>query len=151
MIEGVVTQKLRLVPDERGYLVEIFRSDNELFEKFGQVYMTVAYPGVIKGWHYHKKQTDFFVVIKGMAKVVLYDRRKGSKTFGEVNEFFMGEQNPLLLKIPKEVLHGFKAIGNEPTHLINCPTELYVYDKPDEYRIPHNSKEIPYDWEIKMK
>ena len=151
MIEGVVTQKLRLVPDERGYLVEIFRSDNELFEKFGQVYMTVAYPGVIKGWHYHKKQNDFFVVIKGMAKVVLYDRRKGSKTFGEVNEFFMGEQNPLLLKIPKEVLHGFKAIGTDSAYLINCPTELYVYDKPDEYRIPNNSKEIPYDWEIKMK
>ena len=88
MIEGVRVKKLKVIPDERGRLMEMLRADDDLFVKFGQVYMTTAYPGVVKGWHYHKKQIDNMVVIKGMMKVVLYDSRKDSKTRGEVNEFF---------------------------------------------------------------
>lgn len=68
MIEGVKIKRLKVIPDARGRLMEILRSDDELFVKFGQVYMTAAYPGVVKGWHYHKKQTDNFAVIKGMMK-----------------------------------------------------------------------------------
>ena len=68
MIEGVKTKKLRVIPDERGRLMEILRSDDDLFDKFGQVYMTTAYPGVVKGWHYHKVQTDHFCVVYGMMK-----------------------------------------------------------------------------------
>ena len=89
--------------DERGRLMEMLRSDDDIFIKFGQVYMTTAYPGVVKGWHYHKIQTDSFIVVKGMMKVVLYDGRKESNTFGEVNEYFLGEYNPILLQIPKYV------------------------------------------------
>ena len=89
MIHGVVTKKLKVIPDERGRLTEILRSDDELFVKFGQVYTTTAYPGVVKGWHYHKKQTDYFAVVKGMIKLVLYDNRDNSPTNGEVNEFFL--------------------------------------------------------------
>jgi len=88
MIDGVRVKKLKVIPDERGRLMEMLRADDDLFVKFGQVYMTTAYPGVVKGWHYHKKQIDNMVVIKGMMKVVLYDSRKDSKTRGEVNEFF---------------------------------------------------------------
>jgi dTDP-4-dehydrorhamnose 3,5-epimerase len=146
MIEGVVVKKLRVIPDERGFLMEMLRCDDEMFRKFGQVYLSVAYPGVVKGWHYHKKQTDNFTVVKGMLKVVLYDQREGSKTKGEVNEFFMGERNPMLLAIPPMVVHGVKAIGGEAGYLVNCPTEPYDYDQPDEYRIDPNSGEVPYDW-----
>jgi len=53
-IEGLQVTNLRTIPDERGWLMEILRNDDDIFEKFGQVYMTTAYPGVVKGWHYHK-------------------------------------------------------------------------------------------------
>lgn len=150
LIEGVVVRKLQPIPDERGWLMELLRSDWEEFDRFGQLYITTCYPGVVKGWHYHKLQDDHFICIKGMAKVVLYDSRKDSPTYGAINEFFMGERNFMLLKIPKFVYHGFKAIGDSEAWILNIPTRTYNYDKPDEYRLPYDTEEIPYDWEIKM-
>ena len=146
MIDGVTVRKLRAIPDERGYLMEMLRSDWPEFEKFGQVYITAVYPGVVKGWHYHRIQTDHFICVAGMAKVVLYDEREGSPTQGEVNEFFMGHLNPILLKIPPGVMHGFKGISQEMALIVNVPTELYNYDNPDEYRAPPHTDQIPYDW-----
>lgn len=149
MIQGIKQKKLKVIPDERGKLMELLRSDEELFIQFGQVYMTTAYPGVVKGWHYHKKQIDNFIVIRGMVKLVLYDSREDSPTKGEINEFFIGEDNPLLIQIPPLVLHGFKCISQEEAICINCPTEAYNYLQPDEYRIPPHTDEIPYRWERK--
>jgi dTDP-4-dehydrorhamnose 3,5-epimerase len=149
MIQGVVTKKLKVIPDERGRLMEILRADDELFSKFGQVYMTTAYPGVVKGWHYHKKQTDHFSVVKGMIKLVLYDSRKDSPTKGEVNEFILGEHNPLLVKIPPLVFHGFKCVSEQEAICINVPTEVYNYDQPDEFRVDPHDNDIPYKWERK--
>jgi len=149
MIAGVKVKKLKVIPDERGLLMEMMRDDDEFFQKFGQVYLSVVYPGVVKGWHYHRKQTDHFVFVKGMAKVALYDGRDDSPTKGEVNEFFMGENHPILLVIPPGVLHGMKGIGVEPAYLVNVPTEHYVYDQPDEFRVAPHSGEVPYDWERK--
>ena len=103
MIDGVKVKPLRVIPDERGRLMEILRNDDEIFQQFGQVYMTTTYPNVVKAWHYHKLQTDNVAVVKGMLKLVLYDRRDGSPTSGEINEFFIGEHNPLLVQIPREV------------------------------------------------
>ncbi len=149
MIEGVKLKDLKVIPDERGRLMEILRADDELFKKFGQVYMTTAYPGVVKAWHYHKLQTDNMTIIKGMMKIVLYDARKDSPTHGEVNEFFLGEHNPKLLQIPKLVYHGFKCISQEEAVVINIPTETYNYEAPDEYRLDPHRNEIPYDWRLK--
>jgi dTDP-4-dehydrorhamnose 3,5-epimerase len=149
VIEGVHVRQLRFIPDERGHLLEILRSDWPEFDKFGQVYMTAAYPGVVKGWHYHKLQTDHFVCVHGMAKVVLYDHRQGSPTHGEVNEFFIGELNPCLIKIPPNVVHGFKGVGHDVALMVNVPTELYDYGEPDEHRLPHDTDEIPYDWHLR--
>ncbi len=146
MIEGVGIKKLKVIPDERGRLMEMFRSDDELFEKFGQVYMTTTLPGVVKAWHYHKLQNDNFVCVKGMAKVVLFDSRKNSKTKGEINEFFIGEHNQILLQIPKMVFHGFKCVSEQECIIINCPTEKYNYKTPDEYRLPAHTKKIKYNW-----
>ncbi len=150
MIDGVKTKELKVIPDERGFLMEMLRSDDEVFERFGQLYMTCCYPDVVKGWHYHRKQTDHFVCVRGTAKVVLYDGREESPTHKEINEFFIGERKQTLLKIPPLVMHGFKAIGNEPAYIINCPTELFNYAEPDEYRLPFDTDEIPYDWALKM-
>ncbi len=151
LIQGVQVRALRQIHDERGYLMEMLRTDWPEFDRFAQSYITIAYPGIVKGWHYHKKQTDHFVVVNGTAKVVCYDSREGSPTKGKVNEFFPGERNPMLIKIPPYVLHGFKAIGGEPVYVVNFPTELYDYAKPDEFRVPSNSKDIPYDWDVQLK
>jgi len=151
MIDGVQVKKLKPIADERGKLMEILRCDDPFFQKFGQVYLTTAYPGVVKAWHYHKKQTDHFCVVKGMMKVVLYDDREGSPTRGEVNEFFLGEDNPMLVAIPPGVHHGMKGIGTEQAYLLNCPTEPYNPAEPDEYRIDPFQNEIPYDWALKNR
>src|SRR3989449_4503307 len=151
LIQGVVVRPLKQIHDERGYLMEMLRTDWPEFERFAQSYITIGYPGIVKGWHYHKKQTDHFVVVRGTAKVVCYDNRDRSPTKGKVNEFFPGERNPMLIKIPPYVVHGFKAVGPEPVYLVNFPTELYDYKEPDEFRIPYDSKDIPYDWDVQMK
>ncbi|MCK4477922.1 dTDP-4-dehydrorhamnose 3,5-epimerase family protein [Candidatus Bathyarchaeota archaeon] len=148
MIEGVVTRQLRLIADERGWLMEVLRSDWELFERFAQAYVTAAYPEVVKAWHMHKKQTDNIACVRGMVKLVLCDGRKNSKTKGEINEFVIGEKNPLLVKIPPQVWHGFKAIGEETALVMNVPTNLYNYKKPDEHRLPPDTEKIPYDWKL---
>ena len=147
LIEGVKIKKLKVIPDERGRLMEILRCDDEIFQKFGQVYMTTNYPGVIKAWHYHKKQTDNVCCLKGMIKMALYDPRE-TKTKGEINEFFIGEHNPMLISIPPEVYHGWKCISETESIVISIPTEPYNYKEPDEYRLPPDTKKIPYDWII---
>jgi dTDP-4-dehydrorhamnose 3,5-epimerase len=146
MIEGVKTKQLRIIPDERGWLMEILRCDDEFFTKFGQVYLTTAYLDVVKAWHMHKIQTDNFSCIHGMMKVVLYDARKDSPTFGEINEFFIGDRNPMLISVPPLVYHGFKAIGTEVAYFLSVPTEPYNYKKPDEYRLSPDTDKIPYNW-----
>ena len=149
-IDGVTVQKLRLIPDDRGWLMELLRKDWDVFEKFGQAYVTTCYPGAVKAWHYHTLQTDHFTCAHGVTKLALYDAREGSPTKGKVNEFYMGTLNPILVKIPNLVYHGFTAVGNEMAMIINFPTELYNYEEPDEYRLPYNDPSIPYTWEVKM-
>ena len=146
MIQGVEIKKLKLIADNRGFLMEMLRCDDPIFEKFGQVYLSVCNPNIVKGWHYHKKQVDHFVIVKGNAKVVLYDTRQDSRTKGEIQEVFMGENNPILLKIPTFVLHGMTPADNNPIYLVNCPTLPYDYKNPDEFRVDFRSKDVPYDW-----
>jgi dTDP-4-dehydrorhamnose 3,5-epimerase len=146
---GVKVQKLRLIPDERGWLMEMLRRDWEVFDKFGQAYVTACYPGVVKAWHYHKLQTDHFTCVHGMAKLALYDPREDSPTKGLINEFYIGALNPILVKIPPLVYHGFTAIGNEMAIIVNLPTELYNYEEPDEFRVPYDDPSVPYKWEVK--
>ena len=146
MIDGVRIKTLKPVCDERGRLMEILRSDDEIFQQFGQVYITTAYPGVTKAWHYHKKQSDFFTTVQGMMKLVLYDDREGSPTRGQINEFFIGVHNPILVMIPPRVLHGFKCIGEHEAIVVNCPSEPYNRTAPDEFRVDAHENDIPYDW-----
>jgi len=146
MIEGVKVKKLKVIPDDRGRLMEIFRCDDEIFQKFGQVYMTTAYPGVVKAWHYHKIQTDSFTCVKGKMRLGLYDARKGSPTFGNVEEYVLSLEDPLLVQIPPEVYHGFKCVGDEEAVVINTVTEPYNHESPDECRVDAYDNDIPFDW-----
>lgn len=148
-IEGVIVQPLRVIPDERGRVMEILRRDEPHFKGFGQVYLTTVYPGVVKAWHYHKLQTDFFACIRGMVKVALYDDREGSPTKGVLNELFVGEHNPCLVSIPAGVYHGWKCISEYEAYVVNVPTEPYNRAEPDEYRSDPHEGDIPYDWSRK--
>jgi len=149
MIDGVKIKKLKVIPDERGRLMEILRSDEGLFLKFGQVYMTTTYPGVVKAWHMHKKQTDNVACVKGMIKLVLYDQRENSSTPGELKEFYAGGYNPLLVQIPPGVYHGWMCVSEEEAVVVNIPTEPYNHENPDEYRLDPHRNEIPYTWKRK--
>ena len=149
MIEGVKVKKLKVIPDERGRLMEMFRCDDELFTKFGQVYLSTTYPGVVKGWHYHKLQCDHFVPIKGNALVALYDSRDGSPTKGIVQEVEVWEKEPRFVKIPPFVYHGFTPLDDNEIWVVNTPTELYNYKEPDEHRLEWDDKSIGYMWRKK--
>lgn len=149
MIDGVCIKKLKVIPDERGRLMEILRSDDDIFQKFGQVYMTTTYPGVVKAWHFHKKQTDNVACVHGMIKLALYDSREDSPTFQETDEFYIGVHNPILVQIPAGVYHGWMCVSAEEAIIVNIPTEVYDYIHPDEYRVDPHENDIPYDWNRK--
>lgn len=150
MIEGVKIKQLRPIPDDRGRLMELLRADDTgLFTKFGQVYITTTYPGIVKAWHYHKYQYDNFACVHGMLRVALYDARDNSPTKGEINEFFIGEHNPLLIHIPPGVMHGWRCISQYEAIVVNIPTEVYNYTNPDEYRVDPYDNDIPYSWAIR--
>ncbi len=151
MIYGVRTKPLSCHQDHRGFLMEILRADDPLFERFGQVYVTCCRPGIAKAWHYHRQQTDHFACLRGRALVVLYDGRDGSPTRGRVQEFRLSappapEGEGLLVKIPPLVVHGFAALGEEEAFILNIPTEVYRPAAPDELRLPWNTPEVPYAW-----
>ena len=146
MIDGVKVKKLKVIPDERGRLMEILRNDDGAFTKFGQVYMTTAFPGVVKAWHYHKLQDDNFTCVHGKMRLALYDPRKGSPTHGEVNEFVISTDDPMLVSIPKLIYHGFKCVSDCEAIVINTVTVPYNRETPDEYRLDAYDNNIAYDW-----
>jgi len=149
MIDGVKTKPLAVRPDERGRVMEILRRDDGLFLRFGQVYMTTTYPGVVKAWHKHEKQADNIACVAGMIKMALYDGRPGSPTRGEVNEFTLGVHNPMLVQVPPGVHHGWMGVSLEEAVIINIPTEPYDRDNPDEQRLDPHDNDIPYVWKRK--
>jgi dTDP-4-dehydrorhamnose 3,5-epimerase len=151
MIAGVMIKPLKLLPDDRGFLMEMLRADEPVFEAFGQVYITGCQAGVAKGWHYHREQSDHFVCVAGTALLVLYNTRHYSPTHGEVQEVVLDappcrRAEPLLVKIPPLVVHGFTALDCDEARIINVPTLPYCYTDPDEFRYPWNSPGIPYTW-----
>jgi len=149
VIEGVLVIPLRQIPDERGKIMHMLRADDPHFEKFGEIYFSVVYPGVIKGWHLHKKLTLNYAVVSGMIKLVLYDQREDSPTRGELMELFVGDDNYVLVRVPPGVVNGFKGIGMTPAVVANCATE--PHDPSEMIRIDPFSNNIPYDWSLKHR
>lgn len=155
MLEGVKIKKLKVFRDKPdleqkdvnpGFLMEVLRNDENLLSEFGQTTFTVAYPGMIKAFHWHKKQDDLWFVATGKAIVVLYDRRKNSSTFGKIQIIEAGKDNYKLILIPKGVAHGYKVIGNDPVLLFYHTTKPYNTKNPDEERIPYDDETIGFDW-----
>ena len=146
MIHDVQVKPLKIIPDDRGKLMEMLRCDDPMFEVFGQVYFTTAHPGVIKAWHHHMKQSDNFVCVAGRAKVALYDARPDSPTFKETNEFYISLEEPKLIHIPIGVYHGFKCVSKTECMIINVITRAYNHKDPDEYLVDAFDPQVGYDW-----
>jgi len=151
MIHGVRTKTLEVNMDDRGYLIEIIRNDEEFFNGFGQCYITACFPGVVKAWHMHEKQEDNIVAITGNIKLVLFDARTESPSFSEINEFFTGERIPIVVKIPAGVYHGFTSLAGETAIVLNVPTMPYNRNEPDEERLPYDTPKIDYDWSVRNR
>ena len=149
MIQGVAIHPLRQIPDERGKIMHMLRRDEVHFEQFGEIYFSTVYPGVVKGWHQHKIMTLNYAVVMGMIKLVLYDSRKGSSTYGVVEEIFLGESNYCLVTIPPSIWNGFKGIGTETSIVANCAT--HFHDPTEIIRKDPTDPEIPYNWGIQFK
>ena len=148
-IEGIVVKPLKNIPDERGAVFHMLRTDEKIFEKFGEIYFSVVYPGVIKGWHLHKKMTLNYAVVQGMIKLVLYDDRVNSSSRGNLMELFIGRENYCLVKIPPKVWNGYKGIGVSQALIANCAT--LPHDPNEMDRLDPFSDKISYDWNLKHK
>ncbi|MBO1000250.1 dTDP-4-dehydrorhamnose 3,5-epimerase family protein [Bacillus sp. SD075] len=152
MIEGVKVKKLVKHCDDRGFFAELVRDDEpELLSRFGQASCSMSYPGVIKAFHYHENQDDLWFFPSGNAQVVLFDLREGSSTKGETDVYYMGEENPIMLLIPKGVAHGYRVLGQKPAMIIYFTTESYNQINPDEKRIDWDDSEIGFSWETENK
>jgi len=148
VIEGIVFKALTTHTDQRGFFREIIRGNEDFFaEGFGQWSHSLMYDGVIKAWHLHDVQTDWWYVVSGVLRVGLCDRRPQSSTFGQTVDVLMGDHQPAhALKIPPGIAHGCKALQG-PVHLLYVTSHTYNPD--DELRIAHDDPEIAFDW-LKM-
>lgn len=151
MIEGVALKKLIKHSDDRGFFAEVLKEDDDFFTEIKQTSYTETFPGVIKAFHYHKKQDDIWFVARGEAQVVLHDLRKKSKTYKQTQVIYAGETNPVVIFIPKGVAHGYRVLGEKTVCLFYHTTMPYDPKDPDEYRIEFDSKEIGFNWKTKNK
>lgn len=144
MIDGVGVRSLNVLCDDRGRILHMLRRDDSDFRQFGEVYFSVIYPGVIKGWHIHDRMWLNYAVPVGMIKMALYDERAGSPTHGEVMELITGEHAYQLITVPPGVWNGFKGLGSSPAMVANCATE--PHDPEEIHRRDPHDQWISYDW-----
>lgn len=133
--------------DDRGSLTELLRSDWPEFRRFGQAILTVNLPGVVRAWHWHERQTDTIIVVNGNVRVGLYDARRASATRGRAESHNLDGKDLYAIFVPPGVWHGYKTIGRETALIVNCPDQLYDPEHLDEGRAPHDSSDVPFDWD----
>ena len=153
LIAGVEIKPFAVWPDDRGYFLEVARLGQGLVADFPfsstQVSAALNYPGIIKAFHFHKNQTDYWAAAAGLLQVALVDLRRGSSSYGAKNTLYVGALRAWQLLIPPGVAHGYKVIGEQPSVLVYITNR--TYDPKDEGRIPYNDTAIAYDWELQHK
>ena len=144
MIEGVVFKELVTHVDQRGFFREIIRVTDDFFpEGFAQWSHSLMYAGIVKAWHIHKVQVDWWYVVSGVVKVALHDTRSDLPTYRQTMEFLLGENQPSrVVRIPPGVAHGCKCLSG-PAHLFYVTSKTYPED---EGHIAHDDPTIGYDW-----
>jgi len=147
LIDGVTVKEVRSVVKDNGYVTELWRDEwSPPGTRVAQVFQASIEVGGISAWHVHQFATDRLFANHGLIKVVLYDARAGSPTRGRVNVFRCGTTRPLLVVVPPGVWHGVQNMGSTPALLVNMPDRAYQYESPDHWRLPHDSREIPYSF-----
>ena len=144
MIQGVKITTLKKIDDERGSVMHMLRNDSEIFSKFGEIYFSISYPKAIKAWHMHKDMILNYACIEGKLKLVLYDDRTNSKTFGKIQELTLSTDDYFLVTVPPLIWNGFVNIGNNNSILANCSSVPYRDD--EIIRKSPFDKQIPYIW-----
>ncbi|MFH1277008.1 MAG: dTDP-4-dehydrorhamnose 3,5-epimerase family protein [Candidatus Eisenbacteria bacterium] len=144
LIRGVVVHPLTLHPDDRGHFAEVFRSDDPVaagFE-FRQSSITRTRPGVVKAFHWHRRQDDIFCPLVGTARIALVDFRIGSETYGTANSVFAGELYAKAVRIPAGVAHGYEVMPGSDLVMVYYTDQFY--DPTDEHRIPHDDPKVGF-------
>jgi len=145
LIDGVALKEMRAVQTDGKVLTEIYRADWNLDQAdVGQLFQVRMIPGAISAWHAHQSTTDRLFVSIGQLKIVLYDAREVSRTYGQINIFQLSERRPGTVTVPPGVWHGLENVGGEPAVLINIVDNAYDYSDPDHWRLPSNTPKIPY-------
>jgi len=147
MIDGVKIIPLKTILDERGLVRQMMKCTDPHFSQFGEIYFSHIFPNAIKAWHVHRKMELNYAVISGNIKLVLYDDRQDSRTYKQLEEIFIGEDNYVLVTVPPHVINGFKAIGNQKAIVANCST--IPHDPLEIERFDPFDKRINYDWNIR--
>ena len=147
MIDGVEIFPLKRIQDERGMVMHMLKNSDPHFEKFGEIYFSVVYPGVIKAWHLHSRMTINYAVVVGNIKLVVFDQRPDSKTHGQLQEIYVGQVNYQLVRVPPGVVNGFTSVGGDEAIVANCAD--IPHDPSEITRIDPFTPTIPYDWQLK--
>jgi len=146
-IDGVVVREVAHVPGNFGVLTEIYRPEwDPTGLPIAQIFFVRVFPGAVSAWHCHKVATDRIFVNQGHMKIVLFDEREASPSYGRINEFWLGEARPAMLVIPPEIWHGVHNLGGAESGYVNFPSRAYHYEDPDHYRLPRDTPHIPYSW-----
>ncbi len=127
VIDDVVLKPLRSFDDGRGWLMEFFRHD-ELDAGLHPVmgYVSSTAPGIARGPHEHRHQTDLFVFFHGTFRLYLWDARHESPTRNVRQILAVGESNPCTVIVPPGIVHGYRNVGQRDALIINCPNKLYA-------------------------
>jgi dTDP-4-dehydrorhamnose 3,5-epimerase len=153
LIAGLTVKPFPLWPDDRGYFLEVARTGQGLVSGFRpettQISAALNYPGIIKAFHFHRLQTDYWVPVAGLLQVACVDLRRESRTYGTKNTLYLGALRPWQVLIPPGVAHGYKVIGDQPSVLVYVTNR--TYDPKDEGRIAFDHASIAYDWELQHK
>ena len=127
-INGVEVKAVVKHSDNRGWLVEVFRCDEvpeNILPKMG--YISVTHPGVSRGPHEHRKQTDIFGFIgPGNFRLTLWDNRKESSSYGVMQKIEVGDKNPVVVTVPPGIVHGYTNISSVDAMVLNFPDSLYA-------------------------
>lgn len=145
-IDGVMIKELTRHHDDRGFFEEIIRVTDPFFhEGFGQLSRSSMKQGVIKAWHIHKTQVDWWYVAEGNLKVALYDNRNDSKTYKNLMQLSLDADNSeIVLKIPPGVAHGLKVLSKS-AELFYITSKVYNPTE-EEGRIPEDDPNIGFNW-----
>ncbi len=144
MIDGVIVEPLKQIVDKRGKVMHMLRADSPLFKNFGEIYFSVVNQGIVKAWKKHLRMTQYFAVPVGKIKLVLFDNRSNSHTFGKMDILEIGEDNYCLVKILPLIWYGFQGISSMPALIANCTDMPHNPNEVD--RLDPLDKTIPYDW-----